>query len=47
MVRQGTAQKSTATVDFPTDIDRLYAIDEMADLAGVGTTLISQAKVVW
>ncbi len=44
---RGRPQKSTATVDFPTDTGRLYAIDEMADLAGVGTTLISQAKVVW
>ena len=34
-------------MDFPTDTGRLYAIDEMADMAGVGTTLISQAKVVW
>ncbi len=44
---RGRPQKSTATVDFPTDTGRLYAIDEMADLAGVGTPLISQAKVVW
>ena len=33
-------------MDFPTDSGRPYAIDEMADLGGVGTTLISQAKVV-
>ena len=44
---RGRPQKPTATVDFSTDTGRLYAIDEMADLAGVGTTLISQAKVVW
>ena len=44
---RGRPQKSTVAVDFPHDTDRLYAIDEMADLAGVGTTLISQAKVVW
>ena len=44
---RGRPQKTTATVDFPTDTGRPYAIDEMADLAGVGTTLISQAKVVW
>ena len=44
---RGRPQKSTATVDFPNDTGRLYAIDEMADLAGVGTTLISQSKVVW
>ena len=44
---RGRPQKSTATVDFPTDSGRPYAIDEMADLAGVGTTLISQVKVVW
>ena len=44
---RGRPQKSTATVDFPADTGRLHSIDEMADLAGVGTTLISQAKVVW
>ena len=44
---RGRPQKSTVAVDFPTDTGRLYAIDEMADLAGVGTTLISQAKVMW
>ncbi len=44
---RGRPQKSTATVDFTNDTGRLYAIDEMADLAGVGTTLISQAKLVW
>ena len=44
---RGRLKKPTTTVDFPTDTGRLYAIDEMADLAGVGSTLISQAKVVW
>ena len=44
---RGRPQKPTVAVDFPTDTGRRYAIDEMADLAGVGTTLISQAKVVW
>ena len=44
---RGRPQKSTATVGFPNDTGRLYAIDEVADLAGVGTALISQAKVVW
>ncbi len=44
---RGRPQKSTVAVDFPTDTGRLHAIDDMADLAGVGTTLISQAKVVW
>lgn len=44
---RGRPQKSTAAVDFPTDTGRLHTIDEMADLGGVGTTLISQAKVVW
>ena len=47
MARQGKAKKTTATVDFSTNTGRPYAIDEMADLAGVGTTLISQAKMVW
>ena len=44
---RGRPQKSTVAVDFPNDTGRRCAIDEMADLAGVGTTLISQAKVVW
>ncbi len=43
---RGRPQKSTVAVDFPNDTGRRYAIDEMADLAGVGTTLISQAKVI-
>ena len=47
MARQGKAKKTTATVDFPNDTGRLYAIDEMAHLAGAGTTLISRSKVVW
>ena len=44
---RGRPQKSTVAVDFPTDTGRQYAIKEMANLTGVGTTLISQAKVVW
>ena len=44
---RGRPNKPTATVDFSADTGRLHTIDEMADLGGVGTTLISQAKVVW
>ena len=44
---RGRPKKPTGTVDFPAESGRRYAIEEMADLAGVSTTLISQSKVVW
>ena len=43
---RGRPRKSAATVDFPTTASP-HSIPGMADLAGVGTTLISQAKDVW
>ena len=44
---RGRPRKSTATVDFPTTTASPHSIPSMADLAGVGTTLISQAKDDW
>ena len=44
---RGRPRKSTTTVAFPTKNGRPRTIPGMADLAGVGTTLISQAKDVW
>ena len=44
---RGRPRKSTMSVDFLTTTARPHSISGMADLAGVGTTLISQAKDVW
>ena len=44
---RGRPRKSTVAVDFPTTTASPHSIPGMADLAGVGTTLISQAKDVW
>lgn len=43
---RGRPRKFTVVVDFPTGNGPPHTIPGMADLAGVGTTLISQAKVV-
>ena len=44
---RGRPRKSITAVDFPERTGSVYTIPGMANLAGVGTTLISQAKVVW